>query len=137
MAISHVMGVIVAQMYVWPAIHCQQPPTWLYVNWLKPLVQVGVVFKWNDSKLELIHNIIEGWEHMNCEIRAAKAIIADFKDRHSKAWRSFCLKVHQINTDGYNACLEASTSLNHLAIRWGDFKVMVNIEAETESNTEW
>ena len=60
-----------------------------------PLTQVKVaVEEWSDGELKLIHNLIEITEHMDSKIKAAKAVIANFKDGHPKAWRSFCLRVH-------------------------------------------
>ena len=101
------------------------------------LAQVEVALEeWSDGELKLFRNLVEISERMDSEIRGAKAVIAKFKDRRPKAWRSFCQKVHRSNANSHDTGLAASRSLNYLAVGWREFNDMVDIEAEIESDTE-
>jgi len=89
--------------------------------------------EWSDGELKPFRNLIEISELMDSEIREAKAVIANFKGRRPKAWRSFCQRVHRSNVNGYDTSLAPSRLLNHIAVGWEDFK---DVEAEVESDTE-
>ena len=103
-------------------------------HWLLAQVEVALE-EWSNSELKLFCNLIEISERMDFKIRGAKSVIANSKDRWPKAWQLFCQRVHWSNANSHNTSLAVLRSLNYLAVRWGEFKDMVDVEMEIESDT--